>query len=156
MKNKKSIYVLLPIVLLIWGLVIYRFFDFSTDDIPDGTTSNFTVKPLAVMPRDTFNINVNYRDPFLGKMYLPRQVKKSGRKTNSIEQAAPLVWPSIVYRGLVSDAKNKKKVFMLIISGQTFLMSERDTELDVQIKGGNREHITVTFQGVPNKIFLQP
>jgi len=156
MKNKKSIYILLPVVLLIWGLVIYRLFDFTADDIPDGTPLNFKVKPLAIKPKDTFSINVNYRDPFLGKMYLPVQGKKTIKKASTTKQTPPLIWPSIVYKGIVSDNKNKKKVFMLIISGQTFLMSEKDTQLDVHLTGGNREYITVRFQGVANKIFLQP
>ena len=70
MKNKKNLYILLPIVLLIWGAVMYQFFSFSTiEELQTDTSNEFVLKHIAIKERDTVAINVNYRDPFLGKMY---------------------------------------------------------------------------------------
>ena len=69
MKNKKSTYILLPIVLLIWGMLIYQFFSYSvTDEAPENTPTEFNVKPFKLKERSLFTVNVAYRDPFLGKM----------------------------------------------------------------------------------------
>ena len=125
MKNKKNIYILLPIVLLVWGLVIYQFFSFGNEGtVTEMSETNLDIKPIALEKRDSVAISVHYRDPFLGKMYAPLQggAKKTGKQKNVEKEATVL--PDIVYKGLVSDAKDKKKVFMVILNGHTFLMRE--------------------------------
>lgn len=155
MKNKKSIYILLPVVLLIWGMVIYRFFSFSQmENHAPELANNFTLKPLDILPRDTSAINVNYRDPFLGKMYMPNTQEAKLAKKKPAKPKEPIVWPNIVYKGIVSDAKDKKKVFLVIINGQTFMMREKDTEQEVTIKSGNRKSIDVLYKGNSTKIMI--
>jgi hypothetical protein len=161
MKNKKSIYFLLPIVLLIWGAVMYQFFSFSTHEELQTTSSDEIVfKPLNLKKRDTTPINVNYRDPFLGKMYVKRSNELVARnKTKNLKKTSkivePIVWPEIVYKGIVSDTKEKNKVFMLIINGQTFLMRKGQTENEVFLKEGDRESVYVKYKGNLNLILLQ-
>ncbi|WP_417367184.1 hypothetical protein [Flavobacterium beibuense] len=155
MKNKKNIYILLTIVLGIWGMVIYRLFSFSNPDtnIP-ATASNFTFKPIEVKARDTFSIDVNYRDPFLGKMY-SNDVQKKNTSHVPIVKKDTLIWPNIIYKGLVSDSKEKKKVFLVSINGQTYFMNEKTTEQEVTLKKGDRNTIEVLYKGKKNKIGLQ-
>lgn len=155
MKNKKNIYILLPIVLGIWGMVIYRLFSFSNPDtnIP-ATASNFTFKPIEVKARDTFSIDVNYRDPFLGKMYSNDVQKKNTSHVPKVKKDT-LIWPNIIYKGLVSDSKEKKKVFLVSINGQTYFMNEKTTEQEVTLKKGDRNTIEVLYKGKKNKIGIQ-
>jgi hypothetical protein len=161
MKNKKTVYILLPIVLLIWGAVMYQFFSFSTTEESQTTTSDvFILKPITIKERDTAAINVNYRDPFLGKMY---SEKGDGavfkKKTTKLKKAPkivePIVWPTIDYKGIVSDTKDKNKVFMIIINGQTFLMRKGETENEILLKEGDRESVYVKYKGNLNIILLQ-
>ena len=161
MKNKKTIYILLSIVLLIWGAVMYQFFSFSTTEELQTTTSNeFIFKPIAIKERDTVAINVNYRDPFLGKMYSEKgngtiTKKKATNLKKAPKIVEPIVWPAIVYKGIVSDTKEKNKVFMLIINGQTFLMRKGETENEILLKEGDRESVYVKYKGNLNLILLQ-
>ncbi|RYJ42040.1 hypothetical protein [Flavobacterium beibuense] len=155
MKNKKNIYILLPIVLLIWGMVIYRLFSFTNPET-DTTIASSTVrlKPLDIKERDTFSIDVNYRDPFLGKMYRPESQKTL--KTHSVKTIKePIVWPAVIYKGIVSESNGKKKVFMLSINGKTYFMTEKTTEEGVTLKKGNRSTIEVIYKGEKNEILLQ-
>lgn len=148
MKNKKNIYILLPIVLLIWGAVLYQFFSFATPEINEKEENqSFNLGPLHLKKRDTFAINVNYRDPFLGKMYGPVS-KKTYRKTikKLTEPKEEIVWPQLVYKGIVSDTKNKVKVFMLIINGKTFLMKPGALENEVLLKNGNKDAVQVVYK----------
>lgn len=151
MKNKKNIYVLLPLVLFIWGAVLYQFFSYSNDEeLIEVSSGNFNPKPFSIKARDTFSIDVNYRDPFLGKMYKKTSPNKESKKytgKKQIKNDTPIVWPSILYKGIVSDSKDKTKVFMLIINGQTFLMKKGDTENDVFLKEGDRESVYVKYKG---------
>ena len=136
-------------------MVIYRFLSFTGPEIPEPNETNFSVKPLAIKPPDTFTIDVSYRDPFLGKMYNPANAPIT-KKTRTKIIKEPIAWPQVIYRGIVSDVKDKKKVFMVIINGQTYLMSEKDIEQDVTIKNGNRQFITVKYKGEQNIIPIQP
>jgi len=155
MKSKKNIYILLPVVLLIWGLLIYKFLSFTIPEIPVAEeTDQFSTQPLAVREKDSFKIDVNYRDPFLGKMYMPATAQKKVRKKISVP-VEPVVWPNVIYKGIVSDNKDKKKIFMLIINGQTFLMREKETEQGVTVKSGNRESVVIIYKGDPTTIFIQ-
>lgn len=154
MKNKKNIYILLPVVLLIWGMVIYRFFSFERPEEQDTQMQYDIIKPITVKQKEIFTIDVNYRDPFLGKMYLPESNKTKIVKRKKAPEPQ-IEWPQIIYKGIVSDAKNKKKVFMLVINGQTYLMKEKETEQEMTLKSGNRESIIVKYNGDLTKIFIQ-
>lgn len=154
MKKKKNIYVLLAVVLLVWGMVIYRFFSYAGPEIKESATSTqISIRPLTIKEREIFSIDVNYRDPFLGKMYLPEKTGKLVRKKRAVPE--PIQWPQVVYKGIVSDNKDKKKVFMLIINGKSYMMKEKDTEQDITLKNGNRQSITVKFKGELTTIMIQ-
>ncbi|MFY0482525.1 hypothetical protein ACI6PS_07950 [Flavobacterium sp. PLA-1-15] len=157
MKNKKNLYVLLPVVLFIWGAVLYQFFSYSDNgEMVSVSSGTFNPKPLSIKPRDTFSIDVDYRDPFLGKIYpsTSNKINKKSTGKRQIKKEESIVWPSIVYKGIVSDSKDKTKVFMLIINGRTFLMKRGDVENDVFLKEGNRESIYVKYKGHLNIILL--
>jgi hypothetical protein len=159
MKNKKSIYILLPIVLLIWGLVVYQFFSFSKNEaVVVSENNDFAFKSIEFKTRDTSSINVNYRDPFLGKMYSGNTnvvSKKSVGSRKPVLPKTPIILQTILYKGIISDTKDKTRVFMLIINGRTYLMKKGDSESDVFLKDGNRESITVKNKGILQTIPLQ-
>lgn len=161
MKNKKNIYILLPIVLLIWAIVIYQFFSFTTlDNSLENTATEFNIKPFKVKERTTFSINVAYRDPFLGKMYtassanpnLKKHTVISSKKQLNPEQA--IVWPTIHYKGTISDSKQKSILFIMVIDGHNFYMKKGDTENGVFLKDGDKESVYVKYKGNLNLIML--
>jgi hypothetical protein len=159
MKNKKNIYILLPIVLLVWGGVLYQFFSFTTaDEGLENTPMVLNIKPFKLKEINAFSINVNYRDPFLGKTDAPQatsDAKKSASKTikkTKIEEV--IAWPSILYKGIVSDTKDKIRIYMLIIGGKTCLMKKGETENEVFLKDGDNESIYVKYKGNLNLIML--
>jgi hypothetical protein len=163
MKNKKHTYILLALVLFIWGAVMYQFFSFSNANEENLIVSKeFNLKPIEIKTRDTFSINANYRDPFLGKTFEDKNSSitsaKKGIKKKPKEPKVEevFVWPKILYKGIVSDTKDKNKVFMLIIEGQTFLMKIGSTEKEVFLKEGDRESIYIKYKGRLNLILIEP
>lgn len=160
MKNKKNIYILLPLVLFVWGAVLFQIFSFTNaEEIVSNNSPEFNFKPLKVNKKASFAINVNYRDPFLGKMYSAEtesSVKtKSSKSTKTPKQVEQLVWPNIVYKGLISDSKSKNQIFMLIIDGKNYYMKIGDTENEIFLKKGDKESIYVKYKGNLNLIMLQ-
>lgn len=159
MKNKKNIYILLPIVLLVWGAVLFQLFSFTkSDEIITANNSELTIKPLKFNKRQTFNIDINYRDPFLGKMYTEDtspKPKGNGSAPKVAKSKETLVWPIILYKGLISDTKDKNKIFMLIIDNKNYYMKIGDTENEVFLKSGDKESVYVKYKGNLNLIMLQ-
>ncbi|MNK95318.1 hypothetical protein D3C87_1155500 [compost metagenome] len=160
MKNKKNIYILLPLVLLVWGAVLYQVFSFTkSDEEPAVNNSEFTIKPLKINKRESFAINVNYRDPFLGKMYAPQTASNTKAKSSkTVKEPKPketLVWPTILYKGMISDSKEKNKIFMIIIDNKNYYMKIGDTENEIFLKSGDKESIYVKYKGNLNLIMLQ-
>lgn len=165
MKNKKSIYFLLPLVLLIWGAVMYEFFSFSKEEESiDTTQTEITVKPLNFKKREIVTIDVNYRDPFLGKMYAQNDKVNSNKGVKkkvmtSIKKSPKpietIVWPTILFKGIVSDTKEKVKVFMLIIDGRTYLMRAKNKENGVLLVEGDRESVEVEYKGESKLILIE-
>ena len=159
MKNKKNLFILLPVVLLIWAIVIYQFFSFSSSNVEQiATTTEYDLKPILIKERDTFSIDVNYRDPFLGKMYAPHTAKPKVKRIKPmaiVKIEPPVIWPTIIYKGIVSDNKEKIKIFMLIIGGKTCLMHIGSVENEVALTDGDRESVYVKYRGKLNLILQQ-
>jgi hypothetical protein len=159
MKSKKSIYILLPIVLLIWGVVLFQFFSFSTpDEVTEISSKEFSIKPFKVKERTPFLINVNYRDPFLGRAYSIQEISKGDSNKVKVKRTpkpeVTIAWPSIEYKGMLSDPKEKNKRFMLVISGKNCFMKIGETQEEVYLKDGDKESIYVVFKGDLNLIML--
>lgn len=155
MKSKKSIYILLPLVLFIWGTVMYQVFSFSANEeevvVP---TNEISLKPIKISKRDSVVINTNYRDPFLGKMYSTENVK-STKKKSVLKKVEPLVWPTIQYKGIVSDTKDKVKIYMLVINNHTCLMKKGETQNEIYLKDGDRESVYVKYKGQLNLFLIE-
>lgn len=149
---------MLPVVLLIWGGVLYQFFSFSSaDGVLENTSIDLNIKPFKLKERNNFLINVNYRDPFLGKMYATQEVAKTKSVAKINEKSKPeeaIVWPSIIYKGMISDTKEKKKLFILIISGRDFFMKKGDVENGILLKDGDKESVYIKYKGNLNLIML--
>lgn len=149
----------MPIVLFVWGGVLYQVFSFTnTDKIIPNEKNEFTIKPLKIKERQTFSINVNYRDPFLGKMYTPKKASTvQAKSTKGNKQPKPqdiLVWPTVAYKGMISDNKEKKKVFILIIDGKNHYMKIGDTQNEIFLKEGDKESVYIIYKGNLNLIML--
>lgn len=160
MKNKKNIYILLPLVLFVWGAVLYQVFSFTkSDEVTSVDNPEFNIKPLKINQRQSFDININYRDPFLGKMYAENTAPKAKGNPSKIKKEVKpketLVWPTILYKGMISDSKEKTKIFMLLIDNKNYYMKIGETENEILLKSGDKESVYVKYKGNLNLIMLQ-
>lgn len=160
MKNKKNIYILMPLVLLVWGAVLFQIFSFtSTEEELPQNSAEFSFRPLKIHERKPFVINVNYRDPFLGKIYSAQNapIKKTlyPESKKTVKSTEDLVWPAINYKGMIADSKGKNKLFVIIINNKNHYMKIGDTEDEIFLKDGDKESIYVKYKGNLNLIMLQ-
>lgn len=156
MKSKKSVYILLPLVLFIWGTIIYKFFSYTNEEAIVDQNQEVSIKPLQIKQKDTFTVKMNSRDPFSGKMV----DEEDSKIKHKISYSAPkskeeLIWPQIKYKGIVSDAKEKVKIYMLIIDGKTHLMRKGQIENEILLKDGDKEIVYLKYKNDSKVVFIQ-
>ena len=156
MKNKKLNYILIPAVIGLWALIIFRVMDgIDTADysfieqkrIPKNIT---TIK----IEEDTFQLIAKYRDPFLGKVYQTRQTSKKRKKNkrsslpSSSKQASDIKiknqLAAIKYLGLIRNDKDKK-IGLAQYAGNEKMILNNDSIGIFKIKDFDRKKLTLNF-----------
>lgn len=151
MKNKKLLYILIPLAILVWGYVIFMIFNASSSSetiiLSDKSRLPFQMKDTT--RGESFIILANYRDPFLGKIYRPRN---RITKTKIIKKAIPkkiepvIRWPNIRYGGIIVNKKTQKKVALVRINENDYLMQEKDVNQGVELKKMYPDSVQLIYQ----------
>lgn len=156
MKNRKLVYILVPLLLAIWGTIVYRLLNVVTNkDIsnkPDTGQLMAGNKTSACV--DTFTLTLNYPDPFFVKM-IKRvaigseqsllKVIKPEKKVVATPQAATFVWPTIIYGGLVKNQKLNKLLALIQINGSATIMQTGDIAQELKLLKVTNDSIEIAF-----------
>ena len=141
LQSKKSIYLLVPLVIIVWGLIGYKIINYTRDDtaksisadvIPDKKSTTDTPLPDTLM--------LNYSDPFLkrGSTTRPPEAKPSLIfRTAFTATPLPKVkvqWPAISLRCIIQNKTTTYYTANIMINNKEYLLS----------KGGMAEDITIT------------
>jgi type II secretory pathway component PulC len=140
MKNKKMIVVLLPLVVLIWALVLYKVLGFQTDAEPAIQLVQNRSQLQEEAPKKTrFTIVADYRDPFLGSIHRPVKPKPKATKTTVIKKEKlpkppPVQWPNIEFGGLIRNQQSQQEVAIITVNEEEALLSINDKLGGIQLK----------------------
>ncbi|MEM6719234.1 MAG: hypothetical protein AAF611_07980 [Bacteroidota bacterium] len=151
--KKSKTYILLTVVLAIWGTVGYQIFaKLGSDDAPlvaVNTDVNFT--PKQTIEKDTFSINTKHRDPFLGKPYQQKGASKVKRRVSKVAKST-INFPPIAYKGVISKQQSAQNIYIVDINGTQQLFKTGKIIQEVKLLKGNKKSITVAFKGVQKTI----
>jgi len=159
MKNKKLLYILIPITLLVWGLIVYRVVGAMQGE---ETLSNFSpvvyTEAESENTLDTFSISENYPDPFLRKnikVNIPTNNNSQTQSQKNIAKqtsAPPLknnplpTLPKIAYLGLIKNQKQNKQIALIQINDNLNNMKIGDKIEGVELLKVFKDSIIVVFQ----------
>jgi len=145
--KKGKTYVLLLVVLGIWGAIGYQIFSkLSPDTTPIiAENSNITFSPKQTIERDTFNIHNEHRDPFLGKPYYKKQASPT-RKVRSKKKDS-VVFPQMTYQGVISKQQSAQNIYIVGINGTQQLFKVGKTIEDIKLLKGSKKSITIAYKG---------
>ncbi|WP_103069712.1 hypothetical protein [Aquimarina sediminis] len=145
LKGKKGLYVLLPLVAVIWGAIIFQVVGaFSDEDPVVVDTRDISVAPIEAKEREKFILDAVERDPFLGTLYRP---KKKVSKSKKIVKKNPLVWPTIRYKGVVSGHGNANAIYLIEINGNDQLIKLKQTISEVTLQKAFSSSIRMRYKG---------
>ncbi len=133
MKNQKITYVLLPLAIVIWGIIIWKIF-FATQ-----ATINYKQiekirkldKEKRVEKQNRVQLKLDYKDPFLKENNKFDNREKTKKEIENITRVVR--WPSIRYKGIVSSHNANSSIGILYIGNKNYLVR----------KGQNIENIAV-------------
>lgn len=128
----------------IWGVIGYRILSAINPTGPKMTIDNVDVSfnPKTNKEADTFSIQVQHRDPFLGTLL----VKKVNTKETKITKKSEAVWIPIIYNGCISSKNEKTKVFIVSINSQQYIMKIGQKINEVTLIKGNDKEIVVRYK----------
>lgn len=164
MKNKKFTYVLGCLVLLVWGIIVYRIFSSmggdEEDQIPVAVKVSKEPYKDYTVNKDTTRLLLNYKDPFEIIKQLDTVIKAESHKlltTKSIPVTTKPAfnWGFIKYSGYVRNPGSKKLIAILNINGKVLMMTEGETADQVKLVKNLQDSIKVNFNGKTTFIKIQ-
>lgn len=153
MKKQHKTYLLLAVVLLVWGMIGYKFVSAINPSVENNNTAVTAEKFVTkeIKEREQFTIVADYRDPFLGTMKTPSSSRKK-KVSKTVKKELPK--KNISYTGFITDKASKQKIFFITIDGQQQMMSLKDTFKEVKLIQGTNSYIKVSYNGISEKIIL--
>jgi len=155
MKNKKAIFVLTPLVLLVWGLIAFKIFNGKTDKktrLKQTPLKSAVEDTVSLLNSNDYHLHIDYRDPFLGKF--PVQKKriaispKVKPKTKRKKIGRPVInedWPKVVYGGRILNQTSEYNVAILQVDELERLVREKDELQGITVNEIYKDSIKVSF-----------
>jgi len=166
-KNKRLLYVLLPAVILIWGLIFQRIW-MATRTGEDAQGTAFVAPSLAeqrLAPLSVPPLLLTYADPFSGQGQDPELRQRTVVTTTTLspkresaltlnlpvavptEPISPVVWPQVRYLGSISNAGANNRIALLSINQHEVMVKVGRVEQQIKVTKIFRDSVEVFFQG---------
>ena len=135
LKGKKSLYLLIPVVVLLWGTIMYRIFNYTSDeDQVDPISVARASKPVQNEESRKRELKLNYPDPFLKEGF--------SSPTTQLVPAAQSLPPTATQQVSAAEPKSPDPFAGLIYNG--FIVKEGTDERIALLEHNNRSYLTTT------------
>jgi len=125
-KNKKSIYILLPLVIIIWGAVFWKLLKGGQGKILPPPAVNITNTVKEAENKEHTTLLLNYEDPFLKTLKGTRQESNANEVKQVVAVNRVVMWPMFEYNGMIRNNTSNKAVGMLKLNGKNYLVQNGD------------------------------
>ncbi len=146
MKNKKALYILLPVVIVVWGIIAFKIFGHldKKEPVPLILENTQTVQENNIVP-DTFNLIYDYKDPFLNKKSpAKKNVSKRVKKVKTENER--IVWPDILYTGRMVNQSTNKSLVSLTINGKEWIFNIGDQKDNITLLKTYDDSVKVKYE----------
>ncbi len=152
---------LIPLVLGIWGLIAFRIFKaVEGNNTPSYVSAPTPVFNEEVEKRDTYELKLNYRDPFLRKLYQPPAAKTAEKKPKKVTvkktvTKIPLKWPELNYKGTITKSDSRELLCIVEINRQVFFLRRNEIQGDVKLLEIYEDSVRVSYRGKEKKVITK-
>ncbi|KKO90743.1 MULTISPECIES: hypothetical protein [Sphingobacterium] len=164
MKNKAMTYILLSLVVGLWGYIIYKIFAAVSDDDqgPRQAQKNFVqnVSDLSFYnQKKTTALLLNYPDPMLKNVVAdtvpsaPVTPAVNNYVAPPVQSYQPEPQINVRYIGFIENLNDKKPTAIVAIMDKQYMMNVGDEQHGVKLTAINQEQITIKAYGKNKTIF---
>ncbi len=155
MKNKKNLYFLIPAVVIIWGLIIYRVIDFSEEEASNNIRPTRSALPSAEK-KAAYDLKPAYPDPFLKNL-----ADRSNSTVSMLTEEEPpavrnVVAPipqrptvEITYKGFVTPTGENIRVALLTIAGKEVFLKAGESSAEILVRQIFADSVVLEIGGKP-------
>ncbi|PBQ34752.1 hypothetical protein CNR22_24245 [Sphingobacteriaceae bacterium] len=158
LKNKKAVYILIPINILVWGFFGYRIYSaFSETDLAVSDSTLPSVKSITTRDSVTYKLKMDYQDPFLKDVKKEAQLTIQGSYVSSeprqqkapAPKPAPIVvpkqLPDIKYLGLIKNTTSGQSTALVSVNGQSKLIKQNEAMDGIVFKSFNKDSLVAKW-----------
>jgi hypothetical protein len=146
-KNKKFLYILLPLTVLIWSLIIYNLLkNYFPKEKPYYEFDKGSIEINRNVVLDTFTLINNYKDPFLSSAPI---IKESVDKLIVLpKNNETVIWPEIYYKGNIINHISKKIIVNVQINKRDYLIKESEIIDELQLIKINEDSVLFRYKNL--------
>lgn len=147
MKSKKTLYILIPAVIIIWGLIMWKVFDFTSESKVN-TLPTYQKASIDTIMNTPYSLSLNYHDPFLKLTSISKTT--TSKKNNNIREVIidrvvkSIIPPKLNYYGLIQCGSTNTA--LLEINNQKLLLKQNEAFNEVKIIKFNNDSIWLSYQ----------
>lgn len=149
LKGKRSLYILIPLTVVVWGIVLDRLFDSSSEsayisqvDVPN----RFVEKEID--SSRVVKLSLNYKDPFISK----RAVKSKTRVSKNNLNNSKSIWPNIIFHGSIGRSKSKDRTAIITVDGKKLMVNSKDKlSNDLILVELTKDFVVISMKGKRKK-----
>jgi hypothetical protein len=154
--NKYVKYSLIIAALAIWVTIIYKIVAGLSGPADPVISERLIPKKEIKRNTDSFNLYVDYPDPFLGSAEStvidtvakkPPSVALDASTTPVKPMTAEMIAGMIQYNGMISNPKKKSKIAIVTIRGREYLVREKEKAEDFQIRKIEKDRLSIGYKG---------
>lgn len=155
MKKGKT-YLLLSIVIIVWGFLGYRIYSsfYDDEDSMIVNKTNFTKQPRKNSPKEKLEIEYPNRDPFLGKIYKPKP-KESTKRKIPVKKSYDSIFRNIRYKGFIKNKTDDSPLYLISYRQRSYVLKLKDEFENIMLLGGTPNEIKVKYKTETKTIRLE-
>lgn len=150
MKNKALTYLLLAIVLVVWGIIFNKIFQASSDESFISVNNSIKIKSDTLSIAKKYQLKLNYTEPFLGTSYNVR--KKILHKPKPVKVIDLFPIENLVYLGMIKNAKKKSTIAIVKWRGVEAYLAIGEKIENIKIVKIENSFIEVKVEGLSYKV----
>jgi hypothetical protein len=145
--SKKTLYIMVPVNICLWGFIGYKFYSAFGDSEADIPIENAIATLKVNEDTTTYQLSLNYPDPFLKEEPKVRHEQNNLNSTNNkpltnihpkfTATVTPTPSKEIKYLGLIQNKSSGAATALISINGKSYIIKKGE-----MIEGVNFESIT--------------
>lgn len=158
LKNKKAVYILIPLNLLIWGFFVYRFYTaYADSNLPSASVTSQVIKLENLKDSVSYHLKLDYKDPFLkdvkresnintnrGGQFTDQQSKKTAAPKTPVN-IQPKQLPEVKYLGLIKNTSSGQTTALVSVNGQSKLIKQNESVDGIVFKSFNKDSLVAKW-----------